>query len=60
MKAHLTQARERKLHFKNTVSPLDGGTPALNFVNTLKNRGNENPKDYLTNYEDFVLLVLPG
>ena len=54
MKAQLTQARERKLHFKNSVSPQDGGTPALNFVNTLKNRGSESPKDYLTNYEDFV------
>ncbi|HEY8782812.1 MAG TPA: CGNR zinc finger domain-containing protein [Mucilaginibacter sp.] len=54
MKTPLSRARERKLHFKNTVSPKDGGTPALNFVNTLKNRGSENPKDYLTNYEDFV------
>jgi predicted RNA-binding Zn ribbon-like protein len=54
MKAQLNLVRERKLHYKNTVSPLDGGTPALNFVNTLKNRGAENPKDYLTNYEDFI------
>ncbi|HEY8783513.1 MAG TPA: CGNR zinc finger domain-containing protein [Mucilaginibacter sp.] len=55
MKPRLTpQARERKLHFKNTVSPQDGGTPALNFVNTLKNRGAENSRDYLTNYEDFI------
>jgi predicted RNA-binding Zn ribbon-like protein len=54
MKAHLAQARQRKLQFKNSVSPQDGGTPALNFVNTLKNRGTENPKDYLTDYEAFV------
>jgi len=55
MKPRLThQARARKLHFKNNVNQLDGGTPALNFVNTLKNRGGENPKDYLTNYEDFI------
>jgi predicted RNA-binding Zn ribbon-like protein len=54
MKAQLTQARERKLQFKNSVSLHDGGTPALNFVNTLKNRGSESPKDYLTNYEGFV------
>jgi predicted RNA-binding Zn ribbon-like protein len=54
IKARLTQARQRKLQFQNNVSPLDGGTPALNFVNTLKNKGSDNPKDYLTNYEDFV------
>jgi len=54
MKVNPILARERKLHFKNSVSPLDGGTAALNFVNTLKNRGGEPSKDYLTNYEDFV------
>jgi predicted RNA-binding Zn ribbon-like protein len=52
--ARLTQARERKILFQNNVSPLNGGTPALNFVNTLKNKGGDNSKDYLTNYEDFV------
>ena len=54
MEATLTPAQEGKLHFKNTVSPLDGGTYALNFVNTLNKRGSDNPKDYLTNYEDFL------
>jgi predicted RNA-binding Zn ribbon-like protein len=54
MKTNLTLARERKLHFKNMVSPQYGGIPALNFVNTLKKRGSDKPKDYLTSYEDFV------
>jgi predicted RNA-binding Zn ribbon-like protein len=54
MKASLIQVRQRKLHFKNMVSPQYGGNPALNFVNSLKNRGSDNPKEYLTNYEDFV------
>jgi predicted RNA-binding Zn ribbon-like protein len=54
MKTHLAQMRQRKLQLKNIISPQNGGINALNFVNTLQNRGSENPKDYLTNYEDFV------
>ena len=54
MKAKSALARERLQHFKDTMSPLDGGAIALNFVNTLKDRGSENPKDFLTDYEDFL------
>ncbi len=34
--------------------PLDGDIPVLQFVNTCRNRGGINRKDYLKDYEDFL------
>jgi len=54
-KEELALKRQRKKMHKNLLCPLDGGSSALNFINTLQNRKSENPKDYLYDYEAFLL-----
>jgi len=54
-KEKLALNRRRRAFHKNLLCPLHGGTPVLNFINTLHNRKSECPKEYLPDYEAFLM-----
>lgn len=55
-KINLIRYRPQRIQYAGTVDlcPLDGNIPVLQFINTMRNRGGKQTKEYLNSYNDFL------